>query len=259
MLSTCILDSFRFLSNHILLLVLTLSSLCSLAEEKPKEEKPFRRVMIGIHFSPDVAFRVHTSKSKTTNSTDLVSFYNEREIPKFGYCVGLNTMVNIKSFVGIETGVWYMNMGHQTKWQDAFFGSTWNGTSFDTAHFKTVTDFHYIGIPLKVNFTLGKSKFRFFAATGLAVNFLVNATNSGTIKGYPPENGKSMSQHTEYYNRVNIMPLAEAGIDYKINNRMNLKISPSFRFGVLDVNIPKSTIRTFLFNGGINVKYYFGI
>jgi len=245
--------------KQFLFLTIALCSFQLFAEEKPKEEKPFRRVMIGVHFSPDVAFRVHTDKNNIQQSKDLVRFYGKHEIPKFGYCVGLNTMVNIKSFVGIETGIWYMNMGYQTKWQDAFFGSTWNGTSFDTAHFKIISNFHYIGIPLKVNFTVGKGKLRFFAAAGLAVNFLVNAANTGIIKGYEPENGKNTTQLTAYYNRVNIMPLAEAGIDYKINNRMNLKVSPSFRFGVMDVNISQSIIKTFLFNGGINVKYYFGI
>ncbi len=154
-----------------------------------------------------------------------------------------------------------MNMGYQTKWRQANFGYNWNGSAFEpmNARLKIIDDFHYIGIPLKVNFTVGKSKVRFFASAGLAVNFLVSSTVTSIVKDYEAENGKHTNSNDYDYNRVNIMPLAEAGIDYKINNRMNLKVSPSFRFGVINITPSDTPIGAFLFNGGINVKYYFGI
>jgi len=247
------------LPKQVLLLVIALNSLHLFAQEK---EKPFRRVMIGVNFSPDVAFRVLTQRNNDEITTKIIESNRKTEIPKFGYCVGLNTLINIKSFVGVETGVWFMNMGYQTKWRQVNFGFNWNGTTFEPtglAQHRLIDDFHYIGIPLKVNFTVGKGKLRFFAAAGLAVNFLVSTTNTLVIKGYEPENRKNTTPDNFDYNRLNIMPLAEAGIDYKINNRMNLKVSPSFRFGVINITPSQTPIGAFLFNGGINVKYYFGI
>jgi len=256
----------KFQPKQVLMLIIALSSFQLFAEEKPKEEKPFKRVMIGVHFSPDVAYRVVTKKNNDAITNLIIKEVKNQEIPKFGYTVGVNTLINIKSFVGIEAGIWYMNMGYQIKWREVNFGSQWTGshnnpninTGDSIALVKLVYDYHYIGIPLTVNFTVGKGKVRFFAGAGLAVNFLVSNTNTDIIKGYEPKNGKSTNKGYANIKLVNLIPILEAGIDYKINSRMNLKVSPCFKFGALNLS-PDTPIGEHLFNGGIKIQYYFGI
>lgn len=166
---------FQFLSKQVLLLLIAFNSFQLFAVDKPKEEKPFRRVMIGVHFSPDVAFRVLTQRNNDEITTKIIESNRKTEIPKFGYCVGLNTLINIKSFVGVETGVWYMNMGYQTKWREINMGSNWSGAQYNPiiingysiTSIKLIYDYHYIGIPLKVSFTVGKGKLRFLRERGL--------------------------------------------------------------------------------------------
>jgi len=251
----------KLLPKQFLFLTIALCAFQSFAKEKPKLEKPFRRVMIGVHFSPDVAFRVLTKRKNDLSTNYLIDYFKEQQIPKFGFCVGLNTFININSFSGIETGIWYMNMGVQRKWEQTQSGYYWNGNNYIQAdsRVKQIDDFHYIGIPLKVNFTVGKGKVRFLAGIGLAVNFLAKSTVTFIIKSDAFATERRTIDSNNGYSGLNIMPLAEAGIDYKINNRMNLKVSPSFRFGVIDVIPSSEPIGAFLFNGGISVRYYFGI
>lgn len=47
------------------------------------------------------------------------------------------------------------------------------------------------------------------------------------------------------------------GIDYKINRRMNLRVEPTFRYGVLKtIDTP---VTGYLYSGGLNISYYFGL
>ncbi|HRN94808.1 MAG TPA: hypothetical protein PL084_08790, partial [Chitinophagales bacterium] len=59
------------------------------------------------------------------------------------------------------------------------------------------------------------------------------------------------------YKKVNISPLISVGIDYKINSRMNLRVEPTFRYGVL--KLMDTPITTYLYSGGLNISYYFGL
>jgi hypothetical protein len=48
-----------------------------------------------------------------------------------------------------------------------------------------------------------------------------------------------------------------AGVDYRINEKMNLRIEPTFRYGVLKIiDMP---VTGYLYSGGINVAYYYGL
>ena len=67
-----------------------------------------------------------------------------------------------------------------------------------------------------------------------------------------------MTEATDFdYNKVNISPSVSAGIDYRINDRHHLRIEPTFRYGVL--KIIDEPITGYLYSGGLNIGYYFGI
>jgi hypothetical protein len=122
---------------------------------------------------------------------------------------------------------------------------------------KYTDNFHYIGFPVKVNFIVGKKKVRFFTSVGLITDILVKATSTTDLK----ENGSTQHgrpyDETSNVNRVNLSPVLSAGIDYKINDKMNLRVEPAFRFGALSVI--NGSIKEYLYSGGLNLSYYFGL
>lgn len=237
--------------KHIVFALLAIISFSSFAQDN------FKRFQIGVNFLPDVDYRL--LQQNTSSSIGVKLIINQRnkvEVPKFGYTTGLNFCYNIKSFVGIEVGVQYSNKGYQSKKQDLYFD--FNGSTYILTgdYFKYVDEFHYIDIPVKVNFTVGKKKVRFFTSVGLVTNMLVRAnevvvwTENGTIH-------KSTNNETKNCNRVNLSPMLSLGIDYKINNKMNLRVEPTARFGVLSVL--DGSIKEYLYSGGLNLSYYFGL
>lgn len=235
----------------LIIFIFVITSFCSYGQSTVSND--FKRFQIGINFSPDVAYRILKRNDGSSTSNTMIDWRNKNEVPKFGYTAGLNFGYNIKSFIGIETGIQYSNKGFQTKKQTLTFDPLFGISSIT---YKSIEDFHYIDIPVKVNLTIGKQKVRFFTSIGLITNILVQATNTSIFE----ENGKvtkDTDKSTWDYNRINLSPMLSLGIDYKINNQMNLRVEPTFRFGAL--KIIDTPITSYLYCGGINVSYYFGL
>ncbi len=240
----------------LILAVLLIATTYGQEKETPKAEKSFRRVLIGINFSPDINSRTMTVPDERYRW--LYDAIKKTDAPKFGYTAGINVCFNITRLFGIETGIQYSNKGFGTKTQ--YFTSPpspWpNGQNLYSKG-RSAYSFHYISFPLKTNFTIGKGKVRFFTSAGVTVDVLVHSTStifltqtngtkehhSSTIRGLSP---------------LNISAIVSAGIDYKINDRMNLRIEPTFRHNTLKL-LKTTTIKSYLWNAGLNISYYFGL
>lgn len=236
--------------KHLTIFFLTLIAFSCYGQYKIKETpiKDFKRVQIGINVSPDICFRTLKNNEGTSSSDLIITQRNDRETVKVGYTTGLNVCFNIKKFVGLETGIQYSNKGYETKKQDLIFGQS------DTQS-KFVYDFHCIDIPVKVNFTIGKKKVRFFISVGLTTNIFIKETHTSFLY-YPDRIDKKTSPANLDYNKVNLSPTISVGIDYKINDRMNLRVEPTFRYGVLKIiDMP---VTGYLYSGGLNISYFFG-
>ncbi|MFN8323469.1 MAG: outer membrane beta-barrel protein [Chitinophagales bacterium] len=170
-----------------------------------------------------------------------------------GYTAGLNVCFNIKKIVGLETGIQYSNKGYQTKKQDLVFGQPGSNLPIQS---KFVYDFHCIDIPVKVNFTIGKKKVRFFTSVGLTTNIFIKEMLT-SFWYYSNRTDKKTSPAGYDYKKVNISLTISVGIDYKINDRMNLRVEPTFRYGVL--KIIDTPVTGYLYSGGLNISYYFGL
>ncbi|HEY0261678.1 MAG TPA: porin family protein [Chitinophagales bacterium] len=225
--------------KNLLLILLTTLVFCSFAQD-------FKRFQIGVNFSPEMAYRF------LPNDPTVQAGLKGLEIPKFGFTTGINFCYNITSVFGIETGLQYSNKGWQMKKQDLIFESNLNGFSWTPTgdYYKIAYAFHYIDIPVKANFTVGKKKVRFFTSIGLVASILVQETSSLTMQ----ESGKTTKTTKNSYDKTaaaNLSPMLSLGIDYKINSKMNLRVEPTARFGVLN--------NVYLYNAGINLAYYFGL
>jgi hypothetical protein len=206
----------------------------------------FRKFQIGLNYSIDRCYRV----IKQNSVSDII---NAMEIPKGSYTYGINFCYNLSKKIGLETGIQFSNKGFQTT--DVILNFAQPDPSLPDK-FKNIYNFNYLDIPLKANLTVGKKKIRFISSVGIITNFLINS-NTTTVNTF--------KDHTEYktdpitmviIKKINLSPLLSFGVDYKINNRMNFKIEPTLRFGILKITDAPSS--DYLYNGGINFSYYFG-
>lgn len=235
---------------RISLFAICLVSLSCFASEDKSGTIP--KLKIGINVSPDFCFRLSHLNVDNDRVRSVKELNDAAEIPKAGYTLGLNVGYDFKSWVGIESGLQYSNKGYQRKKEVLYLPYPSSYTS--TIHQRY--DFHYLDIPLKVNFTVGKKKVRFFSSIGFITNFFLAETDYTTLEIDEAKKIKNQKSHYNY-NIVNVSPMLSLGIDYKINNKMNLRIEPTVRFGAL--KIIDAPLTAYLYNAGLNVSYYFGI
>lgn len=206
---------------------------------------------LGIHFSPDVCYRTLQNFDGSAMSEVILQQRNENETLKLGYTFGINTLFNLNKHVALETGINYSNKGYQTNMQVLYY------FQYDPAFpqkMKSIYNYHYIDIPMKANFILGKKKLRFISSIGLTTNVFIKETSTSVLV-YSDKTERNSSATNFNYNRFNLSPSIGLGIDYQLNDKMNLRIEPSFRYGIL--KIIDAPVTGYLFNAGLNLSYYF--
>jgi hypothetical protein len=221
------------------------------AQEKPTNN--FKRFQLGINFSPDACFRMLENTNASSTSDELISLRNDMEIVKFGYTTGLNFQYNLNPIIALELGAHFSNKGYQMKKQDLVPPTSQPDPSLPE-QFKFVQNFQTIDLPLGVNFTLGKNNLRFITCVGAAANFLVKESQT-TVLYYSDRTDKKNIPNTYDYKKFNVTPFLSLGIDYRINQNMNIRIEPTIRYGIM--KIIEAPITAYLFNAGFNVGYYY--
>jgi hypothetical protein len=239
----------------LIVLILNLISLCSYCLDKTKYNFPddFKRVQIGFNISPDLCFRTLKDNENSATSNIIMKYNKERETFKVSYTAGLNVSYNIKKSIGIETGIQYSNKGFQTK-LDKAVPLVPDPTNPDK--FKYIFNYHYLDFPLKVNFTFGENKVRFFSSAGITTNLFLKQIQTNVYR-YSDRTIRTSNPTIYDYKKVNLSPTISIGIDYKINEKMNLRIEPTFRYGVIAIS--DDPITYYLYNGGLNMSFYYGL
>lgn len=229
----------------------------------PKPTIEIKRLYAGVNVSPDYCYR--TLYNRDVNySIWLIDVRNDQEIPKIGYTAGLNFGYNVSQLLGIEIGIQYSNKGYSTKYFNLTFGDMTDprfGFTYTTSNDplpnkgKFVYNHYYLDIPLRAIFRFGKKRVQLVTSVGITTNIFLNATTTSVLKF---ENGEAeyKTQTQKYaYKSLNVSPTISIGAEYKINNKINLRAEPTFRYGLF--NIIHAPIIAKLWSGGFNISCYY--
>ncbi|MES2139527.1 MAG: outer membrane beta-barrel protein [Bacteroidota bacterium] len=247
-----------------LLTIIITANLYGQTNPEAAAKNDFKKIQIGVNFSPDYCFRTLQNNDGSASSDMIVKWRNDNETGKLSFTTGINMIFNLNKNIGIGAGIQYSNKGYQIKTDDLTYGSMIDprrgftnpsGAAITSAKF--IYNDHYIDIPLKINLSFGKKKIRFVTSGGVATNIFITETSTMVLK-YSDGTKDRDTQKTSYnYNKVNVSPFISAGIDWKFNDRNNLKIEPTIRYGVL--KIIDAPVTGYLWNAGLNISYYFGL
>ena len=218
------------------------------------QETPVKRFIVGLNFSLDHNYRTLKNNDGSSSSDVVIDVRNESEVGKLGFTSGLNVRFDFTKFFGLETGIQYSIKGYQTKEKDLFWPAP-NPTAPTKGKF--ISNYHYIDIPVKANFTFGSGRTRFFSSIGLTTNVFIKETQTTVLKYADNKKDKDTQPTNHKYNSLNLSPMIGVGLDYKINDRTSFRIEPTFRYGVL--KLIDSPVAAYLWNGGLNLSYYFGL
>lgn len=251
--------------KSIFITALTLLAVLGYAQETTKPAPSFKRVYVGVSTTQGVGYRILSRNHKVEiNDPEEIEQYvisarNNQEKPGYSFSAGFRLGVNITKSISIETGFEYANRSYKWKMDDLTFGFEWDGNGYTPsssgyAKFKDI--YHYLDIPISVNFNLGKKKVRAAISTGTYFNVLLSKTVKmrAEIDG---EKYKSTREDNYKFEAFNISPFLGIGIDYQINTLMSLRVMPMLQFQALK-NIQQTPITERLYSGGINVALNFG-
>ena len=254
--------------KQLLTIVALLISLASCGQDTLKLNAPqeFKRFLIGINISPDYCYRTLESTTGSSISNSIIDWRNESEEFKIGYTAGLNFCYNISKNFGIESGVQYSNKGFAlsasnftyAEMIDPRYGFTYptNGT-IGPKKVKFIDNYHYLDVPVRAIFSFGEKRISFVASIGVTTNILINATQTNVFEYENGDTKRNTVDQPNDYNPINLTPTFSVGIDYKISKKINLRVEPMFRYGLL--KIIDTPVTAYLWNGGLNITGYYAI
>jgi hypothetical protein len=208
------------------------------------------RIQIGVNFSPDICYRELKNNNGSQSSDKIISNRDEREKASFGFTTGLNACYDINRVLSIEAGIQFSQKGYRIPPYDLFvYPPMFNPPVTAEIAYR----YTYIDIPVRANILLGNRKIRFIGSAGVVANFFIKET-SKSIVYYADDSKKVSKGNSKEFENWNFSPMISAGINYCINQQMNLRIEPTFRYGVM--KIIDQPITAYLYNAGLNIGYY---
>jgi hypothetical protein len=221
------------------------------AQEKKKQTRK-DKIAIGFNFSPDYTNRTLKNNNNSSTADMIIGVRNDTEMGKFGYTTGIIISTPLSEHFAFETGIQYSNKGYRTKPLELTYQVPEPNAPIK-AKFKY--NYCYIDVPLRVNFMTGKEDFKFIAATGIAVNFLVSSKDKVIyIYNDGRTETKKQQAHPGYKN-INLSPFISLGFQSRLGTNIFLRVEPTFRYGILKNS--DTPITEYLWSAGVNICYYY--
>ena len=222
----------------LILIAALIFSIPSFGQDTLKQNTPrteFKRLLFGVNISPDYCFRTLVNKYGSSTSSYIIDLRDTIEIPKISFTAGLNICYNFSKHLGIEAGLQYSNKGYGGKNLELTFGDAidprygYPSTSSASAgpvptKVKFIYNYIYLDIPIRAIYSFGKKRIHGVASFGLATNILVKATQTNILEYDNGDVKRRTYNQQENFNSVNISPIVSLGVDYRISNKINLRV-----------------------------------
>jgi hypothetical protein len=214
------------------------------------------RWSVGLNVTPAMAYRQLVVVQEHPITPYVLNSRNEREIPLITGHGSIMAGYALSEKFGIEGGIGYSRFGWDHPLKDLTFGDQIDprrgfvySTSADLARPITFREtFHYLDIPVRATVSLGRGKLKWIGSLGVSASILMRASH---ISIYA-EGRKEYEQHL--FGRFNLFPTIGTGLAYRLNDRHELRLEPTFRYGML--KITDQPITGYLWSAGVNFGWY---
>jgi hypothetical protein len=206
----------------IAVLIFITPMLCNGQESTDKQG----RFSIGVNFSPNYSYRVLNYSDEWQSTVDSREEYEQGS---FGFNTGVVAHYSFLERLEVELGVQYSRQAHM------FTDVPLYDFIEDRILGKADTQFryHYIEIPLRVNYHFMVKKVFGYITAGISVNTFLN-DESKTWVTYDNGETEVVTGETSIadFNEVAFGIIGGAGIAYKVTNRFDIRLEPLFRYSL---------------------------
>lgn len=210
---------------------------------------------LGMGVSPGIAYRGLVSTEDAGLWDHFITSRNDYEEPRFAYGCSLFCALDLSDRFSVEGGLGYSLMGYQLNMDELNFGDMIDpnrGFIFQTNDNRLRAlrySFHYLELPVRVVFHCGKGRMRWISSAGLTTSYLLKSTTTSVLQYADGSTERNTSESGYDYNTIGLFPTFSTGVSYALNDRMELRLEPQARYGVL--RIIDAPITAHLWSAGV--------
>jgi hypothetical protein len=116
-------------------------------------------------------------------------------------------------------------------------------------------NYYFIDIPLKVNFTVGKRRIKFFSSVGLTTNLFIKETQTNIYIYSDRTDINTIRPSFTDFRKVNFTPTLSTGIDWSLHRNVNLRVDPNFQYTAFTMT--NTPLTGHLFSAGLKMSLYY--
>lgn len=206
---------------------------------------------VGLNISPDICYRnIFITEGKVSDQTTaVINLRNSAEKPKLSYSGGLSVVYQHNPKLSFQAGLNYANLGYKSEIA-GFIGPVEEDFPLSA---KDINNFHYFEVPAKVNFIFGEDRLQYSVGAGLSSAYLIENNNT-VVLYYADSTTREHLQNQDPYKPFNLFATLNVGLLYQLSNKWQLKLEPTFRYGLLRTSDTPVSGR--LYNFGLSSGIY---
>jgi hypothetical protein len=246
-------------------------SLCLVAQGsdlKDAEQIDSSGLSIGIHASPDLAYRALFNMDGSNSSDIVISSRNGYESLKFSFTAGAVIGWRLNKKFRLESGLNYSNMGFELDFDKLPFTfspeiSDRNGLPYVSGPvdlripYRNRKHLHYLEIPLKVFYRKEWRRWAIVSGLGISGGWLMLANETLLYRDANGDKDRSTRLSATDFKAFNVFALVSAGAEYRFSPRFSLRMEPSFRYGMIPIS--NTPVSAGLWNVGLSSAFFYHI
>ena len=209
--------------KELIIISILFAPILSIAQESVNKESKFS---VGVNFSPNYSYRT------LKYPDNLQSFVDDRERsehPSFGFNTGIAVQYLLMKKFEVELCIQFSRQTHMLK--EVTVVGTMGNVSMGLADVQL--RYHYIEIPILVNYRIVNQKFFGYISAGVSINQFLNDESKAWLTY---SNGDNEVVHSESgildFNKTVVGLVGGVGLGYHISEKLNLRVEPLFRYSL---------------------------
>ena len=196
--------------------------------------------VVGVSVSPGIAYRSLLS-TEGDDWNNYIASRNDYEEPRFAYGGSLMCALDLSKRFSVEGGLGYSLMGYQLNIEALTFGDMIDPNRGFIYQTNTISlrairySFHYLELPLRLVLHCGKGRLRSITGVGMTTGYLLRSTSTLVTVNADGSADRDTNESGYDYNVIGLFPTFSTGASYALNDRMDLRLEPQARYGVLQI------------------------
>lgn len=202
---------------------------------------------MGVRVAPTLNFRA------VYNNSEYSNFSGEKEQgTRPNWIFGLSVAYRFPQ-ISLETGLQWSNYDFQTL-------TTYN-PPLRTGPSHTISpdwrldkgQYNYIGLPLKINYFIGRGRIKGILGAGAALNYMYSQKSTFALNYYHAPFKRNI------YPLLNVTPQFNVGVAYALNKKISLRLEPQFHFNFSFLREDGSNRKELLYGAGLMVSVHWNL